>query len=194
MAPTEIDIYQTKSWDHDALVQPASRAAYARLIKQGCTDAIRQLHGNQRLYTFWHYRRNRWQRDAGPRLDHLLVSPALAPNLSDGGVDRLERGKSGASDHAPVWITLTRNSPEHHVRRSLGPTGPAPPQGVTRQPGGRTLSSSMRHCYAQVEAFVGVCGVQLPPPLGGQPWVCSGPASAQGFAGCQLPIRLATSC
>ena len=79
VAPTDIDIYPTTSWDDDALVQPESRAAYARLVKQGWTDAIRELHRDERVYTFWHYMRNRWQRDAGLRLDHLLLSPSLAP-------------------------------------------------------------------------------------------------------------------
>ena len=106
VAPTEIDIYPTTSWDDDALVQPQSRAAYAGLIKQGWTDALRNLHGDERVYTFWHYLRNRWPRNAGLRLDHLLLSPALAERLKAAGVDRLVRGKPGASDHAPVWITL----------------------------------------------------------------------------------------
>lgn len=108
VAPTELDIYATTSYDDNALVQPESRAAYARLLEQGWTDAIRELHGDARLYTFWHYLRNRWQRDAGLRLDHLLLSPALAPSLKDAGVDRLERGRDGASDHAPAWIVLGR--------------------------------------------------------------------------------------
>ena len=106
VAPTPIDIYPTTSWTDDALVQPASRDAYARLLKQGWTDCIRQLHGEQRIYTFWHYMRHRWERDAGLRLDHLLLSPQLAPWLSDAGVERSVRGKPDASDHAPVWIEL----------------------------------------------------------------------------------------
>jgi exodeoxyribonuclease III len=106
VAPTAIDIYPTSSWDDDALVQPESRAAYARLIRQGWTDAIRERHGQARVYTFWHYLRNRWQRDAGLRIDHLLLSPAVASTLQDAGVDRSVRGKAGASDHAPAWITL----------------------------------------------------------------------------------------
>jgi exodeoxyribonuclease III len=106
VAPTEIDIYPTKSWDDDALVQPESRAAFARLVKQGWTDAIRELHSDERVYTFWHYMRNRWQRDAGLRLDHLLLSRSLAPRLLTAGVDRSVRGKPDASDHAPVWIVL----------------------------------------------------------------------------------------
>jgi exodeoxyribonuclease-3 len=106
VAPTEIDIYPTSSWDDDALVQPESRAAYARLLKQGWTDAIRKHFGEERVYTFWHYLRHRWHRDAGLRLDHLLLSPNLAPCLKDAGVDRFVRGKEGASDHAPAWITL----------------------------------------------------------------------------------------
>jgi exodeoxyribonuclease III len=106
VAPTEIDIYPTTSWNDDALVQPESRAAYARLVRQGWTDAIRHLHREERVYTFWHYMRNRWARNAGLRLDHLLLSPALAPALIAGGVDRAVRGKPNASDHAPTWIEL----------------------------------------------------------------------------------------
>ncbi|MGZ3411731.1 MAG: exodeoxyribonuclease III [Xanthobacteraceae bacterium] len=107
VAPTEIDIYPTKSWDNDALVQPESRAAYARLVKQGWTDALRETHPDQRIYTFWHYIRHRWERDAGLRLDHLLLSPSLAGRLQAAGVDRSTRGKEGASDHAPVWVKLS---------------------------------------------------------------------------------------
>jgi len=106
VAPTAIDIYPTKSWDNDALVQPESRAAYASLVKQGWTDAIRTLHGEERVYTFWHYMRNRWQRDAGLRLDHVLLSPALKSRLKAAAVDRSARENENASDHAPVWITL----------------------------------------------------------------------------------------
>jgi len=106
VAPTAIDIYPTKSWDNDALVRPESRAAYARLVKQGWTDAVRTLHGDERVYTFWHYMRNRWQRDAGLRLDHFLLSPVLVPRLRAAVVDRSARGKENASDHAPVWISL----------------------------------------------------------------------------------------
>jgi len=106
VAPTEIDIYPTTSWDDDALVQPASRAAYARLVKQGWTDALRELHPEERIYTFWHYMRNRYARDAGLRLDHLLLSPSLAQRLKSAGVDRSIRGLKDASDHAPTWIVV----------------------------------------------------------------------------------------
>jgi exodeoxyribonuclease-3 len=106
VAPTEIDIYPTKSWDNDALIQPQSRAAYARLVKQGWTDALREQHGDARVYTFWHYIRHRFERDAGLRLDHLLLSPSLAGQLKDAHVDKAVRGEEGASDHAPVWIRL----------------------------------------------------------------------------------------
>ena len=77
VAPTPLDIYPTKSWDKDALIQPKSRAAFASLVAQGWTDAIRTLHPSKPMYTFWDYKRNRWPRDAGLRLDHLLLSPAL---------------------------------------------------------------------------------------------------------------------
>ena len=88
VAPTALDIYPTKSWDKDALIQPKSRAAFKSLVAQGWTDAIRQLHPTRPMFTFWDYKRNRWPRDAGLRLDHLLVSPALAPRLNKAGVDR----------------------------------------------------------------------------------------------------------
>jgi exodeoxyribonuclease-3 len=110
VVPTPFDIYPTKSWDKDALVQPGSRAAYRKLLDQGWTDAIRTLHPGEPMYTFWHYMRNRWQRDAGLRLDHLLLSPTLAPRLVEAGVDRGVRGDRDASDHAPAWIILKKES------------------------------------------------------------------------------------
>jgi len=107
VAPTERDIYPTRSWDKDALIQPKSRAAFKSLVEQGWTDAIRTMHPSEPMFTFWHYKRNRWPRDAGLRLDHLLLSRALAPRLAKAGVDRKVRGEDGASDHAPAWIVLS---------------------------------------------------------------------------------------
>ena len=107
VAPTSLDIYPTTSWDDDALIHPKSRAAFARLVGQGWTDALRVKHPDERVYTFWHYMRHRWERDAGLRLDHLLLSPSLKPRLKQAGVDRMVRGREGASDHAPVWVTLS---------------------------------------------------------------------------------------
>ena len=75
-------------------------------MAQGWTDAIRSLHPERPMFTFWDYKRNRWRRDAGLRLDHLLVSPVLASRLTKGGVDRTVRGEDGASDHAPAWVVL----------------------------------------------------------------------------------------
>jgi exodeoxyribonuclease-3 len=106
VAPTGLDIYPTKSWDKDALIQPKSRAAFKSLVAQGWRDAIRELHPEMPMFTFWDYKRNRWPRDAGLRLDHLLISPVLAPRLAKAGVDRALRGEEGASDHAPAWIEL----------------------------------------------------------------------------------------
>lgn len=106
VVPTPFDIYPTKSWDDDALVQPESRAAFAKIVKQGWTDAIRELHPDEPMYTFWHYMRNRWSRDAGLRLDHLLLSEAAAKRLAGAGVDRAVRGRENASDHAPAWVEL----------------------------------------------------------------------------------------
>lgn len=110
VAPTDLDIYPTTSWNADALIQPAPRKAFAELVGQGWTDALRTLHPDERLYSFWTYWRGRYERDDGLRLDHQLLSPRLAPSLKAGGVDRHVRGREGASDHAPVWIEITRPS------------------------------------------------------------------------------------
>ena len=114
VVPTSLDIYPTKSWDHDALLQPESRSAYQRLLAQGRIDAVRALHPKEPMYTFWDYKRNRWERDGGLRIDHVLLSPALAERLRNVGVDRETRGKEGASDHAPVWVEL-RDKPKRRT-------------------------------------------------------------------------------
>jgi exodeoxyribonuclease-3 len=106
VVPTPQDIYPTRSLDQNALVQPASREAFKRLLRQGWTDALRKLHPSGPLWTFWDYKFERWQADKGMRLDHLLLSPQLAPLLVDAGVDRWVRGEDNASDHAPAWITI----------------------------------------------------------------------------------------
>jgi exodeoxyribonuclease-3 len=106
VVPTDGDIYPTKSYAKNALVQPQPRALFRKVLEQGWTDAIRTLHPNAPMYTFWDYMRNRWPRDAGLRLDHLLLSAEARKRLVDAGVDREVRGKADASDHAPAWIVL----------------------------------------------------------------------------------------
>ena len=106
VVPTQKDIYPTRSLDKNALVQPASREAFQRLIRQGWTDALRELHPSGPLWTFWDYKFDRWPKDKGMRLDHFLLSPKISERLVDGGVDRWVRGEVNASDHAPVWIML----------------------------------------------------------------------------------------
>ena len=106
VVPTELDIYPSRSWLDNALLQPAPREAYRRLLAQGWSDALRELHPDARLYTFWDRLRNGWPRDAGLRIDHLLVSASMRPRLIAAGVDREMRGREKASDHAPAWIEL----------------------------------------------------------------------------------------
>jgi exodeoxyribonuclease III len=106
VVPTPQDIYPTRSLDNNALIQPESRQAFARLLAQGWTDAMRKLHPDGPLWTFWDYKFERWQKDKGMRLDHFLLSPNLSDRLVDGGVDRWARGQDNASDHAPTWIVL----------------------------------------------------------------------------------------
>jgi exodeoxyribonuclease-3 len=106
VVPTPQDIYPTRSLDDNALIQPESRELFARLLSQGWTDALRKLHPEGPLWTFWDYKRERWQKDKGMRLDHLLLSPSIADRLVNGGVDRWMRGEENASDHAPAWVEL----------------------------------------------------------------------------------------
>ena len=106
VVPTDADIYATRSWLDNALLQPEPRAAWRRLLAQGWTDAIRALHPEARIYTFWDRLRNGWPRDAGLRIDHLLLSESIRPRLVAAGVDRELRGREHASDHAPAWIEL----------------------------------------------------------------------------------------
>ncbi|MBF8745284.1 exodeoxyribonuclease III [Pseudomonas putida] len=107
VVPTDQDIYNPKSWRKDALLQPESRACYERLLEQGWTDAVRHLHPQAQVYTFWDYFRNHWARNAGLRIDHLLLNPLLADHLKAAGVDAWVRNEPKASDHAPVWIELS---------------------------------------------------------------------------------------
>jgi len=106
VVPTDFDIYNPKSWRKDALLQPESRAAYDKLLAQGWVDSLRRLYPDERIYTFWDYFRQHWQRDAGLRIDHILLNAALAPRLKAAGVHRWVRGQEHASDHAPVWVEL----------------------------------------------------------------------------------------
>jgi exodeoxyribonuclease-3 len=108
--PTELDVYKPEKYINDALFRKEVRAAYARLLKLGFTDALRTLHPNEIIYTFWDYLRFAWQRNAGLRLDHFLLNNHLANRLRKGGVDKHVRGWEKASDHAPAWIELGKAS------------------------------------------------------------------------------------
>ncbi|MEN3748137.1 exodeoxyribonuclease III [Sphingomonas sp. HF-S3] len=104
--PNELDVHKPERWVDDALFAPEVRAAYARLLDQGWIDALRTLHPDERIYTFWHYFRGAFERDAGLRIDHHLLNPVAAKRLAGAGVDRFARAWEKTSDHAPVWITL----------------------------------------------------------------------------------------
>jgi exodeoxyribonuclease III len=106
VVPTDFDIYNTRSWLNNALLQPESRSAFEKLLQQGWIDAVRELHPDEPMYSFWHYMRNSWERDAGLRLDILLLSKAASKRLRSAGVDRDVRGHANASDHAPTWAEL----------------------------------------------------------------------------------------
>lgn len=104
--PTDADVYKPERWLDDALFAPEVKAAYSRLLQSGWTDALRKLHPDERVFTFWDYFRNAWPRDAGLRIDHLLLNGPAATRLRSAGVDRSVRALEKTSDHAPVWIEL----------------------------------------------------------------------------------------
>lgn len=104
--PTEKDVYKPERWVDDALFRIEVREAFVRLTRQGWVDALRARHPDAQIYTFWDYFRNAFGRDAGLRIDHLLLNPALAGRLTDAGVDKDVRGWEKSSDHAPTWVSL----------------------------------------------------------------------------------------
>jgi len=120
--PTELDVHKPERWVDDALFRPEVRAAFHRLLAQGWTDALRALHPGERIYTFWDYFRNAWPRNAGLRIDHLLLSPSIADRLVAADVDREVRGWERASDHAPTWIELGDTGGSIVPRQRIGAT------------------------------------------------------------------------
>ena len=104
--PTEIDVYKPERWVNDALFRTEVREAFSGLLAQGWTDAIRKLYPTETIYTFFDYFRNAFERNAGLRIDHFLLSPSVENRLTAAGVDRVVRGWEKSSDHAPVWIEL----------------------------------------------------------------------------------------
>lgn len=106
VVPTDFDIYNPRSWLKDALLQPESRECWQRLLAQGWVDALRHLHPDEAVFTFWDYFRKHWETNSGLRIDHLLLNKTLAPCLAQAGVDAWVRGQPHASDHAPTWVRL----------------------------------------------------------------------------------------
>ena len=141
VVPTDADIYPSKSYAKNALVQPEPRALFRRLLDQGWIDALRTMHPDAPMYTFWDYMRNRWHRDAGLRIDHLLLNPKAASRLVEAGVDREVRGVENASDHAPAWITL-RDAPAS--RRGSRQSEGKPARKESRRTMPRAMSPSRR--------------------------------------------------
>jgi exodeoxyribonuclease III len=132
VVPTDRDIYAVRSYADDALLQPAPRAQFQTLLRQGWIDALRALHPDAALYTYWSYLRNRWPRDAGLRIDHLLLSALAAKRLAAAGVDRKVRGEAGASDHAPAWVELKKEGgrrPSLRERPAVDSRAPLAPSG-----------------------------------------------------------------
>ena len=104
--PTDLDVYAPERWRDDALFRPEVREAYRLLVAQGWTDALRHLHPDARIYTFWKFFRNAFARNAGLRIDHLLLNAPAAKRLRAAAVDAAVRGWEKTSDHAPVWVEL----------------------------------------------------------------------------------------
>ena len=141
VVPTdELDIYSPASWKKNALLQPEAREAYRRLVAQGWTDALRARFPAERVFTFWDYLRNHWQRDTGLRIDHILLSPAL--RLLDAGVDRQVRGNAEPSDHAPVWVEVEPSkAPAAKRARAAMPATPAAKRATKRPAASATVEA-----------------------------------------------------
>lgn len=105
--PTESDVYKPEAWVNDALFRVEVREAFEHLTGHGWVDSLRKMHPHETLYTYWDYFRNAFPRNAGLRIDHLLLSPSIAGRLRGAGVYRDTRGWEKASDHAPTWIDLS---------------------------------------------------------------------------------------
>src|SRR5271156_1587141 len=134
VVPSDRDIYPTKSYAKNALLQPESRKRFDRILDQGWTDAVRSLHPDDPMYTYWSYLRNRWPRNAGLRIDHLLLSKEASQRLIASGVDRPVRGEENASDHAPVWIELRDAAPAKRRSRAAPKVAPAISERKSRPP------------------------------------------------------------
>lgn len=134
VVPTDFDIYNTRSWLKNALLQPESRECYQRLLEQGWRDAIRTCHPEEPIFTFWDFFRGHWERNAGLRIDHLLLNPPLAACLVEAGVDTWVRGQPHPSDHAPVWTVIDEDKLEKVSAKKPG----------FRQSAGRKAASKRR--------------------------------------------------
>jgi exodeoxyribonuclease-3 len=153
VVPTDRDIYATRSYAKDALLQPAPRARFARLLEAGWRDAIRALHPDAAIYTYWSYLRNRWPRDAGLRIDHLLLSAPAAKRLVAAGVDRAVRAKDGASDHAPAWVEL-RDAAGRDRRRAQHPASSSRGGKATKPSRSRLPNSSSQAGQGRVGGWL----------------------------------------
>jgi exodeoxyribonuclease-3 len=131
--PTDLDVYKPENWKNDALFRPEVRLAYAALVKQGWTDALRHLHPGERIYTFWDYFRNAWPRNAGLRIDHLLLNDVLAKRLRRAEVDSEVRGWEKTSDHAPVWIELADRTAKRKPAKKAAKKKPTQKKVTRRQ-------------------------------------------------------------
>ena len=148
VVPTDFDIYNPRSWRKDALLQPESRECYARLLDQGWVDSLRKLHPDEAIFTFWDYFRQHWPRNAGLRIDHLLLNDVMAPCLVAAGVDRWVRDQEKASDHAPTWVELdlsklnNKAAPVKAAKRAAAkPATKSPAKAARKSPASKSPAS-----------------------------------------------------
>ena len=104
--PQAEDAARPDAWREDALFRLESREAYRRILNLGLTEAFRTRDPRPGQYSFWDYQAGAWNRNDGIRIDHFLMSPAVADMLTDAGIDRDVRGREKPSDHVPVWVEL----------------------------------------------------------------------------------------
>lgn len=106
IAPDDRDVYDPKAWAGQVLCSEPERQAFQRLLGLGLIDSFRLFEQPERSYTWWDYRMNMFKRKLGLRIDHILLSAALAPACRSCIVDRDMRARERPSDHAPVVADL----------------------------------------------------------------------------------------
>ncbi len=106
IAPDDRDVHDPAAWAGQILCSEAERSAFQRFISLGLSDSFRLFEQPERTFSWWDYRNLGFRKNLGLRIDHVLLSQALAEKCTAAGVDRAPRKLERPSDHAPVWAEI----------------------------------------------------------------------------------------